>query len=261
MQKLSSNPITQSIAMHLSVGYDKLKENDLVKHFIGVLFGLSLIFGFLNFTTLFNIMATGLLFFSIRETMKVVSNDTDVQAIINLNYMWIVLMSIIVSYNVLSFIFGIFGGSFMFMVLNGIYLTILSRTINYLSEWMKTNATLESFNMKNINVNAHSKDKFSDQVLGQVSIVMKLYAINSKFIDTIIYYASLVISVMFEFVNSGAEFSKHLFVVLIAKLSELSASSKNKNSPTQITLIEVDETKNDSQNDETHDVTNKDKSE
>lgn len=239
MQHLYSNQLFTKILENTSYYSEKLKNDDLLKNLIGLLFGSFLVFGVVSLSTVFSLLTFGLLLYTIRQIMfQTVEKNESHNELLNLNYMWVSLVGLSYSYNFLWVLFNMFGGYLLVLLLNIMYTVILTKMVNNLGEWFNDQDSLKTFNMKEFelkNDNAHS-----EFLLSHVNFSAKLYTINSKFLDEIVLRrGSKYMNLVFNWIKSGSFFANQLLRMGYLKLYEFSQSVKSRETSS--------ETKNESQ--------------
>lgn len=218
------------ILNYLYMGYNWMKDNDLLKNVLGILMGVSLIFGFISMSTIYNLLQYGLLLYSIRLVIEkhVPENKLSENSFVHLSYLWVSLIGSELVYDILWCVSRYLGGYLMVFVLNYGFTYFLTKTIMSLSEWFEVNK-LEKINMKEINFKELNKEKYPAILVNNMHFITKLYSINCVLLDDVFMkYGSKLFAYLFEFINSGSAFIYELARLSYDKLNTIARDYKNK---------------------------------
>ena len=205
MQYLQTHLIFQKI---FEINYNEIKKNYLINNLLGLFINFLLIFGFVNISIIFSFLTFGLLLYSIRVMMVYnIEKIDNVGSIVNINYLWISLIGLHISYNLLWGLFNIFGGFLMTSIVNLIYIILITNLINDLYKWCDHKNSLKKFDSKDFVIN--NDDNLSETLINQINFIGKLYNINRNLCDEIILpHGVNITNYIFNIIKTSSIFAK-----------------------------------------------------
>lgn len=190
MEEKQESKIEQTVT-NINNNFDKafnyLKNNTVVRHFIGFTITLMHIFEFVSLTPTFYCLYTGLFFYSCREIVRyhslmLNSNENNSQLVLNTNYYWISLVCLQVLYYVSQFANYFFDNIFVTLLINYIYFSLFVYSIHDFGKQF-TESLPKITCVKRINLFEKSKQNV---FLDLVNSGINFYRVNMKVYDHII---------------------------------------------------------------------------
>ncbi len=183
----------------ITESYKKIKMGDY-QNIIGFIIFIVAIFSDTCISKIFDVLIVCFLLYSIRENIVHNINKTLTHNnLICINYYWISLMSICLSYKLLWGLLNEFTNQYLTLIVNICYVTLLTTIINELLELTNKNEILTPINTYELQMLDNENVTKSTEYC--VFFLSKLYIINKTLLDNIIMIQMRAIGYIFESIN------------------------------------------------------------